>query len=637
MSIMKRFLIPFVIAVGVLLSITPFYSFAYIIFIAVSIRYLPTLKTFHTTLSKAFLALLLLVASISMVGTITWLLSIENYPILNIVGYAAIVLLVAKSRKEDRSKSPLLDRIDLTALLVAIVPIVILLCSFFFMTPNKPAALMQLASEGWDNGSHVMMLENSSLLNSYNYRPTENINNVTLTGNAYPQAWHLSSASIANGFGGNQFIASKPMHTTLVYMVVSLVWFIITVYLLALLSYRFYEISVRKNQRNHTVQASIIAVLSLTIMVVVISALMHGFTNYLGSLAYLIAFCAIVYDTILQPKSNLYALAIIMAALVSLMWFLTAPAVILTVLFLLLTRYKSLGANINALIRDKAILISSVVSGLVILMQVLAFQIYSPIGSTGQLVDGSRITPFDMTGSPMHISIVLFGVMIALTVWYMVKARTTDSTKRFIIATTLPWIILTLSVYLYQNIMEGYNSYYLTKVMGLCIAVLTIPTAIIFAEFFSKISVPYKKMVAPILSISAVVLLVLASGQPTYGLNKLFQRHMRTTYGTAEQIVKYLPETTDGKAYIVVLTDRKSYENSREDNHGKYEMRVVNQPPTCTYLITTYNSTKSKLKNLEECAKDPSMKSKTIYVITTKEIYSRVETLNLPNVIPIKT
>jgi hypothetical protein len=561
----------------------------------------------------------------------------QPLPIYNLLGFLLICLaLYARLKNKEYGPVRLFDKTDALALLTALIPVVIMTASY--VSPNLAASLFQLTSEGWDNGSHILMLQDNTAQNGYVYGPLEDLKDVIIQeSNAYPQAWHLATADIINGFGGDRFIPKDTTQTMLSYMIASLGWMVITSYLLVVCMWRFLEYITKKSAKKIVEVAPIIAFSSLVIVVVIISALMHGFTNYIGSLAYLILLVAMAIEARYSTSRTVYLLAIVFGTMSVLTWFLTLPAVALSIALMIISRYDSVRNSLLSTLRDWKILLFTLTAGVAMLFQLYLFQKFSTVTGTSQLNVGSLVEPFDVTGSPLHISHVLFGMIIAVFIAFVISRKIQLSTKHILFIVVSPWLLLVLGVYLYQNITVGTNSYYLTKTVGLCLTAAIIPIGALLSVFLSKVNVVYPKIVIPLTAIFVVICAVYASGQPTYGINKLFQANARTTYSTAVKTVEYLPKTTDGNAYIVVLTGRKSYEGTREDHHGKLELRVVHQPLNCTYDVTGYTSVKTAVKRLAECADEPSLKNKTLYVLTSAETHSKVQALNRSNIKIIET
>lgn len=356
-------------------------------------------------------------------------------------------------------------------------------------------------------------------------------------------------------------------------------------------------------------------------------------------MTYLIVLSAMVLEIQKDKKTSNYILCLLFGTVSVITWFLTVPAAGLLILSLFLIRHPTIKNSFLLIFKDRWLIIALLASAAIMLLQLFIFQAHSSVieSSSGQLTVGSRITPFELAGSPLHISPILFGVIMALLFFFIARKSTNKETQVFILISTIPWIILVLFVYIYQNITVGYNSYYLTKVMGMSIIAALIPVGALTTLYLAKLKLANPRVTVPLTAVLGVGLLFIASGQPFYGANKLFQRNARTSHETSAQIVNLLPKTTQGDSYIVVFTNRKNYEGTREDYHGKLEINVLNRPLDCVYYITEYYSRNKTVERLAECADEADKKGKVIYVLTSPQTQEMVENLNRQNIRIIPT
>jgi hypothetical protein len=198
-----------------------------------------------------------------------------------------------------------------------------------------------------------------------------------------------------------------------------------------------------------------------------------------------------------------------------------------------------------------------------------------------------------------------------------------------------PWLLLVFGLFFYQNVTAGYNSYYLSKLLGLSLVAGGVVAATWFSIWINKhIGPKYPRTTVPILSLLIVVLVVIGTGQSTYGLNKLFQKNARTHYSTATETSSLLNAINPDKEYIVVLTNRINADGSSEDNHGKLELRVTHQRRNCAYHITwSPQLPEETIQKLGVCADKLAKKNKSIHVITSDLTKKEVESLHRPNII----
>lgn len=626
------------ILAALLISLTKFYSIGYLVLIILAVLYLPTLNITKSYLQRFVLFLLTFLATIPLVGLVCWLAGIENYAILNSIGFIILssILYVGKD-SGNRVKLPIIEKVDIVGIILAILPILVISVSYL-PGNDKSAALFQLASEGWDNGSHILMMEDNSTHNGYMYGPWSTLKNEMVQQfNAYPQAWHLTSANFTNGFGGNRFIPSMPIETIFFYMLVCFAWMVATIYLFVLTAWRLYEYITKESLTKFSRYGTIVALTLMIEMVVIVSSFMHGFMNYIGVMSYILVMALSIIEMQLSSKNYVYTIAILSGTMTVLTWFLTLPAVGLAILALLITRYNSWSSGLISTLKDHKALIITVVCILAMLLQVLIFQKYSPFGGgQNQLNTGSRVIPFVEKYGQIAISEIFFGVIALSAIIYMLKDKLSQPQRRSLLTILVPWTVLALIVFLYQNITVGFNSYYLPKVLALSILVSTLVLAVPLNRYLSSLS--RDKLLAPIAlpSMAVVILItvVIGTGQSTFGLNKLFQRNARTGYEVAKEVVSNLPRTINGKESIVVFTNRHNYEGVDEGRHGKLEQRVIHQPLNCSYFVVASNATmKYKYNSLATCADTLAKEGKKVIVITSDKTYEPIKSLHKSNIV----
>lgn len=615
-----------------LLCLSNFYSVGYIILITVLSIYAADLFVFKTYFQKFVLLLFGMLAIIPIIGLVCWGLKVEVLPIYNVLGTLLFFMAINKisSKPPQRQSSRIFDRVDLVAISVALIPIIVIFLSYA-SSPNLPAALFQLTSEGWDNGSHILMMEDVSHAHGYVYgekTPTSGLN-------PYPMAWHLATTDAVNGFGGNRFVSEQPIQTMLAYMTASIGWMVLTAYLFVLCTWRLYEHMKKKSLVKITEAFPIISVALLVGLIVFVASLMHGFTNYLGSIAYIILFVTMIIEVRQTNGNRPYVLAVLFGTMSVLTWFLTIPAVGIALLMMFLNKGKDWKSSTLQFLRDKKFIIFALLGVIAMVMQLYIFQKYSAVGGEDQLNVGAKADPFYATRGPLPLNQIFFAVISVAALVYAYSLRKATAFRHTLLTIIMPWLFLGILVFLYQNMQTGYNSYYLPKVLAISVVVAAIIAAIPFTDWVNKFASTsrYKALLVPTVSLSIVALLVIGTGQSAFGFSKLFQRNARTPYPVAEKVVSLLPQTTTGKKFIVILSNSKNYEDAYVDDHGKLELRLVNVPRNCSYGITKYPSMEKKIMRLEKCSDDLAKTNKSILLVTTsKDTAKQIDELHKENV-----
>lgn len=621
---------------SILLAFTDFYGIGYLISVTIPTLVFGSFFVFRTYTQRFVLFLLTILAVTPIVGLVCSMLHTELMPVYNIVAFFAVCGLLY-TRKSVSAKLNFIDKADITAIIVAAIPIVIMTLSYA-TAPNLRASLFQFASEGWDNGSHIVMIEDISLLHGYAYNNYPGSKQGFTGGpSSYPQAWHLATADIVNGFGGVRFDDAKPFSTLIAYVAASVGWTVLTSYLIVLCVWRSREHFFGKFRA--TIK-DIVPIVSITLalgLVVIIPSLMHGFTNYIGTIAYIVLLSAMLIESRINKNHYIYVLAALFGTMSVLTWFLTLPAAGLVILFMYFTRSNKLKTSLTQIIKDWRIVIVLVGGVVAMATQVLIFQnaTAGSGGATNQLNAGVRVFPFDMTdGGPLQISPILFGLLTAIVIMFITLRKNSVKIKETLLILVVPWLFLALVVYFYQNITEGSNSYYLPKVIGLSLVATILPLGALFSAYLSNLKFTYPRLTISTLAVIIPCLVIIGTGQPPFGIIKLFQAHARTTYSTAATIVPYFKDADviDGKSTIVVVSSRTNYENIREDNHGKLEIRLFNNTRNCTYGVTKYRPMEMQLSRLASCADKLAKKDKDIIAVISPDLKNKIAALEKSNI-----
>lgn len=621
---------------AVAVAFTPFYSVAYLLIILVAVMLLDGFSVFNTAWSRFILFLSVFLAIIPLVGLLCWLLHIEDFPVINTLGFIGFVcLLYSKGQRHRQESRRIISKIDVVAIIVGLIPIAIISVSYL-PSSNHSAALFQLASEGWDNGAHIQMLEDVSSHHGYVYGPFNEPKDQTIVkSNAYPLAWHLSTANFVNGFGGNRFDPHKPIATIAAYMAASLGWMMLACYLFIVCSWKAYERIFNKKLKNASEIVPLVAVALLVQMIVLYGSLASGFTNYIGSVAYLILLAVAVMEIIEAPNnSRTYLLAILFGTVSVLAWFLIFPAIALTLLILVVIRKPTIRESLETAIKDRRFILFGIIGFAAMLLQIYIFMKFSAVGGSAQLNAGVSINPFTAVIGVFPVNQILYTLIIVSCGVFYFSNKTSENTRKLILTLVLPWLLLAMGLFVYQNITMGYTSYYLSKLFGLSLVAAGIIFGGIFISWINTyIKTKYSSFVIPAVSLLIIGIAVIGTGQSTYGLNKLFQRNARTEYSTAAVTISVLKSFDPNSQYIVVFTDHKSTDGASEDNHGRLELRVTHQTINCAYAVTNPKSLSGRLDRLASCADQLKLQGKSIIVITSKSTKNKVKQLHRDNII----
>lgn len=611
------------IVAAVLLTFTPFYGFAYLIALWFGVQNIKFSKVFDTILSRIILTFLVFTATLMFAGLIAWFAHMPMYSILVLAVFAALILAFHRDFTVNAHSYRIINRGDIVCIILALIAPIIVVASFYLPKPTA-AATYQFISTGWDNGSHLNMMQNNSNARGYvyaKYNSTKFHNSIERF-DSYPQGWHLASANIVDGFSIKPLNAKHPIRALNTYAVIYLIWFAIAVYCFSRAAWYFAARS--HKQQLRIVDCLLFALPNLLIQLVVLyGSLAHGFANYLGGIAYLSVLVAMIAEddkdaTTVRAR---YVVALLMGMAVTMTWLLPLPALALMILLgFVVPSIRASFTNSWSALRLKQnlgiYLITLLIAGAVI-TQLLIYQLFNAI-KVDQLNAGSATGTFP-------VSSLFVGMVFVIATLFWIRDRRINN---MFIAAALPMSILALSVYAYQILSIGSPSYYFGKVMGLLLITLGIFFVSAVANWLHTAMETYalNSLSVIMLVIGIVTILLIGSNQTTTSANYLLQRESKVTYPTAQAIVSYLKSANPQTTKLVVMR----HEKRSEDDNGYLYSLIANIQYTCANYVTGSPYLNIQLRNLDKCAH--SLASDKIIVITSDATNQKVKALRLANV-----
>lgn len=607
--------------IAVVLSLTNFYSIGYLLLCLLTAFRINWFKNLPTLFGRFILALLLLFASIMLVGLCAWLLHISLQPFYIVVCYTVLSIFITKNSIPKRIK--IIDRRDLYSIILGVLLPLILLASYL-MPRYSNAALYQILSNGWDHSSHVFIIETVAKQKGYAYAK-ENANAYTSTANAYPQAWHLASAHFSNGFGQNIFDPSQPIRVLTSYLVLVLLWYCLSAYLLSRVSLRILD-KLRSNVKMpkmlllFALSSSTLIIQSITLF----GAFNLGFANFIGLMTYMLLFAAVVLEPNGHEKpSSHILLASIACSAATLCWFLPFPALFVSLLLYIVHLKQTIPARVFLRYNFTSIVLTGLFVSLC-LVQILIFILYSGVAGSEQLNAAGGA----YKNSPLFIIVILVGAGTVL------KLKASLMLKKLIILVG-PLASLLLLIFLYQTVLTNEPSYYYYKLLYL----LTLYTGLFFIPLVAigtyKIYYALKRSIPlTFLAIfTSIGLLVISTQQTLEPLNRIPQKNSRVAYTTAQVMANYLENENPNRTKIIALTFRGNEKPKKNDVYnGDLVSRVSHLPTTCAFYVVNTKASQTysaRIKRLGKCADETSDK---IIVITNKPTYDKVKALNKPNI-----
>lgn len=617
---------------GTLLLFTSWYSIGYLLLIAYFALFGRLISVNYSLFRRFILYLLILLASIPLVGIVCFFANIQVYPVL--VAAVVFVLEALSFLRKDSpafklSRQNIILQADGVAIILALVPPLVMAGSFF--SKDYAASAFQLTSNGWDNGSHILMMYSATTANGFNHRLIEKGDNHTDPGvEGYPQAWHLATTNFFNGFGQKLFSPEQPFLTMYVYLVAITMWSLLAAYILSISAWNFFLLI--KKRKPKLIEA--IALLSLSFLVqlfIIYGSFNHGFSNYIGVLCYLLLMLVFGIEWLRSSKPLNLFLALFFGVSAILQWFLVLPIVLLTILAALLWNPIHKGKlNRATLASFYAACIASLVVSFV---PVYIFLAYTPPDSGDQLNAGSYVDLFNEVNAVFPVNVIFFAIVSLFTLFYgVIYSKLDIKLKRAILLCLMPTLLFSFGLFLYQNMTNHGVSYYFMKVLGISLVMTSIASCALFADACSKLATKIKefKLLQLALPLVLLAMVTIYSGQSFYGFFSLFRDNTRISTPVATEVSNIMVNTDPSKDFIVIFRNLAVY----EDYNSKLPNRVTHQPRNCAYWISRSDNTpEDVLERIDTCADELHLKGQSLHVVTSRETEDSVTELHKPNVI----
>lgn len=618
---------------SILLSFTHSYGIGYFLIVFIMAYVLPSTIYFSTIVSKIVASVLILAATVMCAGLILWLFHLELHPIYII--FSMSVFVMAYLYRTPPTKQIWIDQGDIIAILLALLLPTLLLFSYFFPRYSD-WALYQFLSNGWDNSSHIVMLETAGIENSYVYGNYDDVKSRTITeAQAYPQAWHLASAHIANGFSGgtNVLNPDTPFFALRTYAIIFVVWFILAAYLLGRISWVLLHAFANRHSLKINYSDTFFFVLGnlLVQTVTITGALMCGFANFLGLLTLCLLFLCYVTSPQQNSRQSDFLLMMLIATGAILCWFLPAPALLVTI-FVFLTKQKLATQSWSSFFKDNLTKFIAFIGFAVLsIAQIYIFIRYSRIDGASQLI---------LNGGTYHIRELFMAFILAVILFYFYQYRHSKFMKSLgssIVLLILPLVMFAMVIFLYQTAVQGAATYYyykLSTIIGLFLGAFFIPCMVVLLkQFRDRIK---SRPLAFVLCLSFIIGPLLITQQSLEAYYYAFQKNSNVTQSTSKAIERYLKKEDLEKTKLIVLTDR-AFELGPPRNetfNGDLATNMSHLPLSCVYYtIYTPNikqTFKARLARLAACA--DKIDEKILVITNSEKIKTRIISLNKPNI-----
>lgn len=617
---------------SLVIALTPYYGVGYLLMILATLQLINFSAIFSSLFGRLILASLLLAGSSMVTGIGCWVMSWPLIPLIVLLLYLAIVAILYQ-RKKPVERPPYFSKSDIVSIGIAAVAPAIIFVSFYLPNPSN-AASYQFVSNGWDNGSHYNMIQSDAKANGYVYGP-EDVAKYDPTGRstAYPQGWHLSVMTMANGFAGNLFDENRPMVAINTYIFFVLLWYFATAFVICKTSWYFLQTLTKRTKSRLDTVLFVLFQLALG-SILLYDTLMRGFPNYLACMLYLVLMAGAGMELLFNKDKSAstahYLIMLLSGTIAGLIWLAPLPAACFTVLsglFILFKRYHS-RVNKHLIL----VFLVSLLALCIALFQAYIFVHFSD-NAASQVNAGSA-------GASITINLAVLGFATIIVFFSLVNLqKSSDPLYQKLYSSALitltPILLLTAFVYAYQFLTVGSPSYYAAKMGGLylaCLSVFLIPLATYHTRqtLLQLSSVHIVSRVATYGALIAAFYFIFSS-IPS-GIPRLFQSQSRVSYEVAQEVVKYIEHQDPDKTKIIIYTG-----NSKQDRNGDFVGKAGDRKLTCTREILTKNNVKDKPASrsgrILDCAN--KLSDYDIIVITTDKTDAIIRAIPATNLHPI--
>lgn len=481
------------IGLALVISLTPFYTVGYLIFIAVFAGRMNFLNSFRSHFSNFVLVTMILMSSIMIAGIFTSLADIPNFATINLILALFFCLAICHYQRPDTgTKKQRIDVSDIVSMLVALaVPVAIMIIQFGFSSPN--IALFKLVNaDGWDNVPHLSLMQMTTENRNYFYStsPIDDSNGPSSLN--YPQGWHLASGDMINGIIPGVFNPSNyGLSATFAAFVFTIfAWFTLGVYVLGKVVWWMLP---RQKKATSTVRRAIVfsAVMLLPILPLFISILPKGYENYLGLLPYVVLVVAASYQLLeAGSKKEMPAylvVTLIMATSVGLMWVLPAPPLLL----LIAITVFAVGAKLRDLVKNPIIVLTTILAAFALLAYL--YILIQDVSPSHLYVSTSWLVNF-----PSFALVTIFGVIIAVDT---IRSKLNIGNTVVVIA---PIVVYVFAMWVLAYLSDKGLGYYHAKMFGVLFVVIAVFACASLIRMLELIELPKVKVGYIVLALTSL-------------------------------------------------------------------------------------------------------------------------------------
>lgn len=617
----RLFLNAIVTIIVLVLSFSAFYGLAFLILIIHGASFIRFSRTFASLFARSFVAFLLLIATSMIISLIAWFLHIPVHPSTIVLSTLVLFYTLLFSTKQNIKTKKLFDRSDALSIATSLIIPLVIAVGYFF-PKGTDAASYQLVSNGWDNGWHINMMQNTAKKMGLDYFVSSSVDvrgiNSADRFHSYPQAWHFTNALIAEGWGANIFKTYNPLVTLNVYILILVAWMVIASYALSKLSWSLLKIA-RGTLRPSLLQMVLFVALNLVIqLIVLLGGISGGFPNYLASIAFILILISLLVDREEgEHSSSSLIVASLLGTAAALSWLPPLLALLILIPVAVITKRSFLG-RMRPVLKSALTFLIVTVSVLVSISQAIVFLVLTSTNNQDFANDGFIDETF-----PVSTLLLAVFAATALAFWLRV-----GRIQRVMVASISSFALLAFALYLYQLSSNGGLSYYFPKTAAILLVIAGAFAIPAFLQWFESLRNRYfrQSLIATVLiGATALSLLIIGSGQLLSNTRVLSQPNSKVNYDVAQKIVNYLKHQDQSKTAVVVLRNVAK----DEDKHGYLVGKLANADFTCAYWVNDFRDINIKLKNLDDCA---NTIDKQLVVVTSNKTKDLVAALHNKNI-----
>jgi len=411
-------------------------------------------------------------------------------------------------RRDDLKPITIINRHDIFSIVVAAVSVGIIVAGAL-IGGHPFQQLIRFTFQGYDNTAHIATIMADYSQSGYVYGTDKAVLNVTVFNGigAYPQGWHLFTATLFHGYSNHlQILKSFETILALLFSVV-MFWYLILIFLAT--RFMLYIVDWFANVRNNKV-TTYTAVASASVLFQILGGLQavkFGFINYLGVVVYLIVLVMLgLWALHKKANSKLSTTSFViygslLATGATMTWVLPAPIAFLFILLVVLCQFSSFKKFIAWLKSNIPTIIVTL-----ILVGLSALQIWIHV------VFGQGTDDINATGPGWYVGYLLLLLVGTVVVWWALSRnkREVNFTK-FTFITILSFGITAALIYIYQMASVQTTNYYYNKTAALLILVLVIILGGIGALLVEKLSKKIGIFLACFVAIAAAAIVPFAT------------------------------------------------------------------------------------------------------------------------------